>query len=84
MKWPVSGCTQRQNNRIRYFNHGLQSWSHHDEEDDTEEKGALQCLHVQKARLEGEQQQGDPFSHTSEDKGQWWWCQHREKPTSLC
>lgn len=43
---PVARCAQSQNNWICYLDHRLQGWSHHDEEDDAEEEGALQCLHV--------------------------------------
>lgn len=65
---PVTRCAQGQNNRICYFDHWLQGWSHHDEEDDAEEEGALQCLHIQQARLESEQEQSDALGHTSGDK----------------
>lgn len=62
---PVPGGTQGQNDRVRYLDHGLQSGSDHDEEDDAEEKGPLRCLHVQQARLESEQQQRDAFGDPS-------------------
>lgn len=65
---PVSWCTQCENNWICYFYHWLQGWGHHDEEDDAEEEGALQCLHIQQACLNGEEEQSDALSHTSENK----------------
>jgi len=65
---PVAGRTQDQNNRVCYFNHRLQGRGHHDEEDDAEEEGALQRLHVQQARLKSEQKQSDALRHTSEEE----------------
>lgn len=70
LKLPVPGGTQGQDDRIRYFNHELQSRSDHDEEDDAEEEGTLWHLHVQQARLESEQQQCDTLGHTSGWPGQ--------------
>lgn len=64
-KIPVPGGTQGQDDRVRDLDHGLQGGGDHDEEDDAEEERPLRRLHVQQARLEGEQQQRDAFSDPS-------------------